>query len=313
MRKLLSVLILSGVAFGAQRAVLLEIFGADWCPYCPSASLAGDSLKKEYKDTLTVVDYVDNVSGSEADVRFSYYSIYYIPDGWIDAVTNYVGGSPYGQYKTRIESRKTIPSPVRLENVQFWQSGDTLYATATVVLEENLDQSKFPRIYAVVTERNVVAFDDGTRSDHLMRDFLSSPYGEDLSVFNAGESEDFSWSVVRSSAWTDTLDLAVWVQYYPTSSREVLQSKQVVLGTLAVSESPAEAPSLVCWLPNGLFIKGQGSEFQLRLYDASGRQVLSTKGTLNGQTVLPLNDLPKGLYVAVVKLDGKTFTVSGVR
>ena len=289
MRKFTLTALAVGFCFGAQRAVLVEAFTSQTCIYCPSAAKGVDSLKKVYKDTVTVVDYVYGLSNSDANVRFSYYDVSGVPTTWFDAKLyvegGTMGGSMYSYYAPKVNTRKVIPSPVRIENVAFWEEGGVMYARATVVLEEDLDESKDPRVYALITQRNVRAYSDGTISDHMMRDIISSPYGDELGIYDAGDSKEFSWSVSRSSAWNDTLDLAVWVQYFPVSSREVLQSRQVVEGTVDVTEGSGAVPRLVRWLPNGLLVRGEGGEFSLAVYDASGRKVWATRGRLEGGQV----------------------------
>ena len=301
----------AGLALGAQRSVLLELFTSEDCPYCPSASLAGDSLKKLYGDTLTVVNYVYGSSTGEYAARFNYYGVQYVPTGWVDGVLSYTGGSPFDEYRSMIEQRKGVPSPVRIENLTAQRSGDSGYVSLRVVLEEDLNPSDSPRIFVAVTQRNVVAYYNNTVTDRLFVDMVTLSTGEPLTVFSAGQSQDYSGGFRISPIWEgDTLDVAAWVQYYET--KEVLQAAQTFAFTVDVSEGKLGANPSVRWADGKLLLAGEGP-YALRVFDPAGRLLWARKGVLEGEGEVSLAGLPKGVYVAVLELGGKRLTALGLK
>lgn len=316
-------LVAAGSALAAQRSVLVEEFSTWTCPYCPYAIMAVDSLKKLMKDTVTVMTYIQGRCGT-AGVRFSYYAIGPVPTVWIDGVIADTGaytnvGQTLNWYKTGVNSRKTIPSPLRIENVNARLSNDSVLLDCDVVLEQNINSSYSPRLFAVITERNIQANSNGTKADYFTRTMLSQTTGNSLTVFNAGEQQHFHLVYKMTSADTiwnrDSLDAAIWVQYYTT--KEALQSKQVHFIDLGVSESTVLVPGFDLFLKGGnlFFSLPDESSLSLSLYDIAGREVttLASGRFSAGTHEVSLPSLKPGVYTAVLWSDMGTKTLNIVR
>ncbi len=307
-----------GLSNGAQRSVLIEEFSTYTCPYCPYAIRAVDSLKKVYGDTVTVIQYVQGPSGSESSFRFNYYAIYYVPTTWIDGVVADTGGSTstFSILRGMVESRKTVPSPIVIDSMDFYISYDTGYVSVDISLENDLNSSNTPRIFCVITERHVRANSNGTYAYHLMRDIASPPTGENLTAMNAGDHESFNWSFPVASNWVaDSLEAAFFIQYYNT--KEALQAGQMPVRFVNVGEGLASKPQLDLRTgSHGLvFNLPDAGSVDLVLYDVSGRSVatLASGAFSQGEHTVALPDLSHGVYTAVLRFENNTRTLKIVR
>jgi hypothetical protein len=313
---------LAGSALAAQRSVLVEEFSTWTCPYCPNAIKAVDSLKKLMGDTVTVMSYISGRCGG-AQGRFTYYAVTAVPTVWIDGVIADTGSySDVGQtlnwYRAGVNSRKGIPSPLRIENINARVVNDSVLVDCDVVLEQNISSSNSPRLFGVITERHIQANQDGTRADFFTRTMFSPTSGTDLTVFNAGEQQHFhlGYKMTASDTWNrDSLDLAIWVQYYNT--KEVLQSKQVHFTNYGIAEGTKFVPGFE------LFTKGDRLFFSLpdataltlSLYDVSGRQVavLASGDFSTGTYEVTVPELRSGVYTAVMVSNRGTKTLNIVK
>jgi len=303
-------------ALAAQRSVVVEEFSSWTCPYCPYAIQAVDSLKKVFGDTVTVMTYISSYCGN-AQTRFSYYAIYYVPTCWFDGLVADTGGytGNFNDYKAHVNARKNIASPVSVDNVIATVEWDTIRVSGTVNIEQNINSGNSPKIFCLVTERNVQANSNGTRADYFVRGMLSSPSGDAITVYTSGEHQDFSYKLAAGAAWNkDSLDIAIWVQYY--STKEVLQGDQTHMTNLGTQESGATPELSLSFRNNGLcFTLPAAGEVSLALYDVSGRQVASlAEGSYAaGEHPVSMPSLEHGVYTAVLCTDFGTTTLKMVR
>lgn len=311
--------VVASPALAAQRSVLVEEFSTWTCPYCPYAIEAVDSLKKVFGDTVTVMTYISGRCGT-AQVRFTYYSVAYVPTCWFDGLVADTGGysGNFNDYRARINARKGIPSPLRIENINARIENDSVLVDCDVVLEQNITSGSSPRLFGLITERNIQANQNGTRADWFTRTMFSPTTGINLTVFNTGEQQHFhlGYKMTAADTWNrDSLDLAIWVQYYNT--KEALQAAQAHFTDLGISEGTEFVPGL------DLFSKGNrlffslpdATELSLSLYDVAGRQVamLASGSFPTGKHEVALPSLKTGVYTAVLVSDMGTKTLNIVK
>ncbi|MGB9590714.1 MAG: T9SS type A sorting domain-containing protein, partial [Candidatus Hydrothermia bacterium] len=303
----------------AQRSVVVEEFSTWTCPYCPYAIKAVDSLKKVFGDTVTVMTYISSMCGT-AQVRFNYYSIYYVPTCWFDGLAADTGGyaGNFNDYRAHVNARKGIPAPLRIENINARLVNDSVLVDCDVVLEQNITSGNSPRLFGLITERNIQANQDGTRADYFTRTMFSPTSGTNLTVFNAGEQQHFhlGYKMTASDTWNrDSLDLAIWVQYYNT--KEVLQGAQVHFINPGVSEGTVFAPGFDLFSRgNRLFFSlPDATDLTLSLYDVTGRQVamLASGNFSTGTHEVSLPLLKSGVYTAIMVSDRGTKTLNIVK
>jgi hypothetical protein len=322
MKKLSAIALMAvtaGSALAAQRSVLVEEFSSWTCPYCPYAIQAVDSLKKVFGDTVTVMTYISGRCGT-GSVRFSYYAIYYVPTCWFDGLVADTGGytGNFNDYKAHVNSRKTVPSPLRIDSVYARLENDSVMVDCAVVLEDNITSGSSPRLFGAITERNIQANSNGTKADWFVRTMFSPSTGTALTVFNSGESEHFhlGYKMTASDTWNrDSLDVALWVQYYNT--KEALQGAQVHFMDLGVSEGTVFVPGFDLFSRGDrlFFTLPDATNLTLSLYDVAGRQVamLASGSFSTGQHEVSLPLLKSGVYTAVLWSDMGTRTLNIVK
>ncbi len=322
MKKLYATALLAVVAspvLAAQRSVLVEEFSTWTCPYCPYAIEAVDSLKKVFKDTVTVMTYISSRCGT-AQVRFTYYSIAYVPTCWFDGLAADTGGytGNFNDYRAHVNARKGIPAPLRIDNINARLVNDSVLVDCDVVLEQNINSANSPRLFGLITERHIQANQSGTISDWFTRMMFSPTSGSNLTVFNAGQQQHFhlGYKLTASDTWNrDSLDLAIWVQYYNT--KEVLQAAQVHFTDLGISEGTEFVPGFDLYSVGGrlFFSLPDATDLTLSLYDVAGRQVaLLASGTFStGKHEVSLPSLKRGVYTAVLWSDRGTKTLNIVK
>ena len=325
MKKLYAIALTMAVAspaLAAQRSVLVEEFSTWACSHCPYCIEALDSLKKLMGDTVTVMQYIQGRCGT-AGVRFTYYAIYYVPTVWIDGVIADTGsydniGQDLNWHRAGVNSRKNIPSPLRIENINARLENDSVLVDCDVVLENNITSGNSPRLFGLITERNIQANQNGTRADWFTRTMFSPTSGTNLTVFNAGEQQHFhlGYKMTASDTWNrDSLDVALWVQYYNT--KESLQGAQVHFTDLGVSEGTEFVPGFDLYSVGGrlFFSLPDATDLTLSLYDVAGRQVamLASGSFSTGKHEVSLPSLKSGVYTAVLVSERGTKTLNIVK
>jgi len=322
MKKLYAIALTMAVAspaLAAQRSVLVEEFSTWTCPYCPYAIEAVDSLKKVFGDTVTVMSYISGRCGT-GSVRFTYYAIAYVPTCWFDGLVADTGGytGNFNDYRAHVNARKGVASPLRIENINARLENDSVLVDCDVVLENNITSGNSPRLFGLITERNIQANQNGTKADWFTRTMFSPTSGTNLTVFNSGEQQHFhlGYKMTASDTWNrDSLDVALWVQYYNT--KESLQGAQVHFTDLGISEGTEFVPGFDLYSVGGrlFFSLPDATDLTLSLYDVAGRQVamLASGNFSTGQHEVSLPLLKSGVYTAVLVSERGTKTLNIVK
>jgi hypothetical protein len=203
------------------RTVLAEVFGATWCYNCSLASVAIDSLAREFgPESLIVLEYhwADGLAIPEGEDRARWYvpGPFSIPNTWFDGLVNVVGATSgvYDTYRGHVIDRLNVPSPLSIElGVMPYQ------ATASIRVVEPLSATDLTAHF-VIYENDV---DD--RFDYVVREILPA---EDLSLSSEGDSavveREFD---IDPSCDPDHLGVVVFVQ--SESTKSILQAAREVL------------------------------------------------------------------------------------
>lgn len=313
MKKIIAVCMVLGVASnasGVQRTVLLEEFTATWCSYCPGAAMGLRDMKTYHDDTVTVIAY----HPSSPDPFYTYESyqrryIYYggmvpgYPTVVFDGVDTVVGGfhnqSMYPYYKPKYNIRKVIDQPVT-----FTCSGeyhpDTRQGTLNITLTNvgSSTISGYLRIAQVILD-TPYTWQNQTHLEWVLRDMLPTATGTYYSISpgnSINHSENFS-----VLSYDNEHEIAFVVFFQRDDTREVIGARPEFeldsLNWLYVEENARKEDKTPSVLVKNegksvkLILKNTGNA-DLKLFDASGREILSRKVS-DGEVNLKLE---KGVY-----------------
>ncbi|MDI6887909.1 MAG: fibronectin type III domain-containing protein [Candidatus Thermoplasmatota archaeon] len=156
-----------------QRTVLAELFTGTWCKYCQGGEGAMDRLAKEYPRTkLTIIewhngdDYVtaDN-SGSEREDFYDPHMSF--PTAYFDGTSRVVGGSEdpdnetvYNNYKSKIEERLAIPSPLVITSTGYIEGAKAVIAVEIKAIGD-IGLSNLYAHFVLYNDHNETAYVDG--------------------------------------------------------------------------------------------------------------------------------------------------------
>lgn len=310
---------LAGLAGAAQRSVLVEAFSSTTCPHCPYSNAACERLALNYLDTVSVIQYMQGLSGSDASYRFSFYEISGVPDVWFCGLEHLQGSTDdttgdYNRYKAKVNTWRYVNSPMVIE--EMTASCDTLSGTVECLIriESTLPATEpDPRVFCVITERHV--WGDGRYNRFIMRDIISKPTGDTLLATHTGDTQRFTWNFNISGWNPDSLDVTVFAQSY--ESGMVFQAKQIRVELTGVSEQEPPAPSFGLIVIGGILrlnIPGE-TGVNISVYDPAGRregEVFSGQLSGGGHSFeLPILD--KGLHIVVARTGFGTITAKIIR
>lgn len=313
MKKLMVMCMLIGVmsSLGAvQRTVLCEEFTGTWCPYCPGAAMGLHDLKTYHGDSVTIIayHYSDPFATTESVQRTNYYNVSGFPTVWFDGVLNYVGGSSsqsmYPYYKQRFDQRKVIDQPIT-----FTCSGEyypaTRQGTLNIVLKNvgSSTLSAYLRIAMVILD-TPYAWQNQTHLEWVMRDMLPTATGTQYTL-NPGDSVVHSENFTLF-AYDNEHEIAFVAFFQNDNSKEVYGARPEFeldsLNWVYVEENTKKedrTPSVAVRNEGKSvkFILKNTGNADLKLFDSSGRQILSRKVS-DGEVNLKLE---KGVYFYRVK------------
>jgi hypothetical protein len=223
---------------------------------------------------------------AEANARMGYYqSPYYTPWLYRDGVSV---GSGYSAWRSGIVTRMNQPS--NMTQTQ-WGSYNTATRTGTINARYRNDStiSLTGRAYFVVTEDSCyyVGSNGDAWHNHVARDYLPNQLGT-LGTIAAGDSAAFTQSFTINASWNaNRCKIISWFQLSDGSRINIQAGIQKVTDLpSSVEETPAPEPrSTVTLSPNPCRDKAQfrfqvpkGSEYRIRIFDITGRQVRLLSG-----------------------------------
>lgn len=224
---MISVCMVVSAGVAEQRRVLAELFTGTWCPNCPYAEAAIDSLAQEFgQDSLVVLQYhySDPYSISEGENRMKWYfpddSVLYFPNMWFDGTINVIGGGIglYNTYRNYILNRLNVSSPLVVE--PDFSIGETKgEASVRIKVVQPFSEDRL-KAYFVLYENEV----DG-EYHYVVRDILPL---EDLAIASVGDSVEVHRNFDVDSQWhIERIGIGIFVQ--SESSQHVLQAARVEL------------------------------------------------------------------------------------
>jgi hypothetical protein len=196
-----------------------------------------------------------------------------------------------------IVNRMNEPSPV---TITMWGNYIPSLGTGMIYAKFRNDSTSTidGRIFFVITEDSV--FYEAPSGDdwhnHVPRDYLPDQNGELVTIL-PGDSVIISRNFTIQSGWDDDMcDIAAWVQndiMQADSTKGIWQGgiKKVTDLIVGIEENGFEAASYqyVSPMPNPCVNKTsfafrlpKGTEYQIDLYDVSGRQVRRLRGISSG-------------------------------
>lgn len=261
-----------------QRTVLMELFTSTWCPHCPAAREAADSVDRVKADTAVMLDYVLDLSSTLNPEIWSRWHFYgngdtiWLPTTYIDATES--PSNSYATYLYYVQTAQEEPAWCDFHNViaTYDPSSGVGQIEATVELLVNVTSAiSNPRAYMAVAERGVSFGSE--HSPHALRAFLPTVDGQALSITAAGDTQRFSASFSIGAGWEpESLEAYIWVQS---------ADKMYLYNTLRVQMYSSRLNEEA--LGPGLYLRARGNEALLRLpreaevelglYDPSGRMI----------------------------------------
>lgn len=264
---------------GEDRVVLTELFTATWCPTCPFADAALDSLALQLgEDTLAVLQYhvSDAYATSETTARAEYYlDPIRLPNAWFDGTTSVheVSSVPdaYSKYRVRINERLALPSPLSIKSTVALDDTSGEVSSRIQVVDAFSDEAL--RFYAVLYESELDEY------NYVVRDVLPT---EELSISSPGDSVEVLQVFNIDTLWnTGNMGVVVFVQ--SDSTKQVLQSERIEHLSTRIEGNrliQVEDEISVRILPNPFsnsvqfFISSAGQPgAEIGIYDSSGREV----------------------------------------
>ncbi len=240
-----------GLAQGAERNVLLEVFTSTTCPPCaPQNNAFMNWLNNSPNaDRVSVIKYPVSWPGNgcvfyhqnpaPVNLRRSYYSVNAAPTGVVD-------GSPLGSsastWTNRIQNNFSNPAEVSLSLGAAHDGEGNLAVTATVTRPEGTDYpSGMVRLRVAIVEREIQynAPNGSTVQTFVHRDMLPGGNGIEITL-SEGQTENYQFSGELDSSWDlSELEVVAFVQEQ-TGQRRVLQSQiaEIIEGDVIIIGTP---------------------------------------------------------------------------
>ncbi len=234
MKKLLALFFVPVILMGAQRKVLIEVYTATWCHYCPYSSYGLDTLEMNYGDSIAVIKYhssgSDPFQTNEAVARANYYPDFSgYPTAYFDGVSSVVGGwdGVYSEYRNAFLARIDSTSPVSITITPEYSSPTRSgRCIVRVYAEQKLSDNSFLR-FAIVEDSIQYHWQTRDILRYVLRRMIPDANGIPLSL-NAGDSLIDTINFSLDPEWFEPyIYFVAFVQN--DDSHEVLQSEMVRL------------------------------------------------------------------------------------
>ncbi|MGB9636831.1 MAG: hypothetical protein ACPL1Y_06245, partial [Thermoplasmata archaeon] len=236
------------------RTVLAECFTGTWCPYCPGAEGALNTLANEMnRTTLAIIEWhigdgYETPDGSGQN-RADFYGVPGYPTTFFDGLNPTIGGSTnpndntvYNDYKTKINERVGIPANFSISISGYINGNYGIVNAEITALNPPPSSTNGTWVHFVICEDKNRSVISGGRTYWLRFDAVKS-LGTDLLNIGTGQTLSLQKNFTIEGTWeTDRLWIVVFVQNhdrsynggtYPYYSAEVYQS-----ATLNISAQP---------------------------------------------------------------------------
>lgn len=220
-------------ARAVERCVLVELLTWVGCSGCPQAEAALDSLSEEYPDdSLAIIRYHPQPGASNPfyqqeafDRALSYYEITGFPTAFFDGglkVYNVPTESLYTKFKTRIETRLAIPSPLSMNlSVTYDTLSHSGQAITRVTAVGSVEADALYLRYALI-ESGLIHQSDVHQE--VLRDMYPDEVGVSFAIEQGEVFRDTTNFTLDPQWLPENCDLVVFVQ--DDATKEVLQSVQ---------------------------------------------------------------------------------------
>ena len=319
-------LILSAVAYGADRVVLLEDFTNCGCGPCWSFEPTLNAFIASHPNDLAVVrphvswpsssDPIYLANPAEQNYRKSVYGVNSVP--WIQFDGIIKASNSSGGLISAFNSRMAVPChlDISVENYVSYGSGTI---QITLIAEEDLGDTNL-KVHAIIVESGIpgVGYFASSTFEQAFREELFGVTGQDVS-FGPSYPDTVVVNVdYDTGGWVfENLQLAVFVQNHASSGTEVHNAWYQYLGgvTGIEGDDPEELNTelVIQVSPNpsggsisvtvGELIEGTGV---CAIYDTSGRCIAN--GTVSENAASHFEIEETGVYFARVTSGGKIAT-----
>ncbi|MCX8173679.1 MAG: hypothetical protein N3F63_03605 [Thermoplasmata archaeon] len=248
-----------------SRTVLAECFTGTWCQYCPGAEGALNRLANEMNRTqLAIIEWHvgDSYEASDGScsARANYYGVPGYPTTFFDGLNPSIGGSTnandaatYNDYKSKINSRLGVASPVSISVSGYIDGTNGIVNAAITVLDPLPASTNGTYVHFVLCEDKNKSVISGGRTYWLRFDAVKK-LGMDLLNIGVGQTLTLQKSFTVDASWEeDRLWVVVFVQTsdrtyhggtYTYYTSEVYQSS-----TLNLSAQPVPEHSTGIFIP----------------------------------------------------------------
>nr|NQU92872.1 T9SS type A sorting domain-containing protein [Bacteroidota bacterium] len=297
------------VSDGQRQKVVIELFTATWCTYCPYAELGVEELHEEFPNTLAVIAWhsTDDFAFPESEYRYDILCpISGLPSAVFDGLNQLIGGSPhstYSYYLPEYEDRIITPSNFTID-MEITNTDATDYNVyASFEINEGFNQE------------NLAAFVVLTESELPYPGLANQPFtARSQWPDSLGYALDFSTQTTQEINATITLEddyvfenceVVVFLQNMDT--KEIYQGTSKMM-TEIVGMNEVKAVEMEVY-PNPatdrVTIKAGSSIEQLEILNHVGQRVYKTISNANILNI-DISDLKAGIYLF------KVSTVEGV-
>jgi len=269
---------------------------------CGTASGALAQIAATYPGRVACVDVHFEPSDSfyleEAFQRIHYYpppfaGMYFVPWLWYDG--NQHGGFDYMMWEALITSRMAMPAPVTMALWGDYTPG-TGQGTVNVYLQNDSTATINGRVIIAITEDSLfyIAPNGVNWHNHVARDYLPDHNGTLISIA-ASDHEIVTQPFTINSSWNDNYcTILAWIQndsMQVDSTKEIWQGAMRKVTELSIEETGSNVePRQFLVRPNPCDDRvtfsldlTSGKEFQMFIYDISGRLVKDFDGVSSGQ------------------------------
>ena len=331
----------------ADRISLVELFSSSTCPPCAGwntnvytpffddkdANDESISQLSVVKNQVPIPSAGDPSQCADSDVRRQYYGISSAPSSvingfaWDPFSLNLASwGDASGYLADAINAADAMPSFINID-AEF--EYDSVNVNVMVDVESTIDLTGNYTVQIEVLNKHYTytgASNGDTEYHHVMRKMLPDANGTSVNGFTAGTpvsvNESYQVTIGTPAAtnfnlWNEDIEVVVFVQNETT--KEVVQSTSAVfkakgpnvgINEVLAENSVAVYPNPASNLVNVNFNLAQSSEVEMRIYDVTGKVVLSEVNSFANGTnsaILNIESLTNGVYyVDVVSGHSKT-------
>lgn len=288
-----------------KKYVMIEHFTNSVCSICKSRNPAFYTLINQYPNDVhhlsvhpmqpypSCVFYQANPT--ENNARANYFNIFGTPTIFLNGESVPSGSQLLPPAVLQAALTETSPLYVQVSET----NGTDRTVTVRLYGMDQMPAGNF-RLHVAVAEKlvNQTTPNGETMHRDVFRDMLTDINGVPVNLPASGQFIEFTYPYTIPANWNANEMFALaWVQEFDT--KEVLNSGTRFDPVLVKADEPALRQLSVSPNPVGdvAWIDLPGDEaVSVRMFDAQGRQVLQQFSNENNRLIIPVAELPRGLY-----------------